>query len=85
MAKEKFKMLLIFLPILLMQTITCYESPASHPFIKTGEKEYILQELGQLERSKDQRATPWTEILTSKPVIAFILAMVGGIHNLSSI
>lgn len=58
------------------QILLCSDSPACHPLIKEDEKEHILAKLGQLERKKDQSATPWGEILTSKPVMAFILALV---------
>lgn len=57
--------------------LLCYNNPASHPFISSAEKEYLLKELGQLERDKNQHATPWRDILSNKAVLALIVAWVG--------
>lgn len=62
--------------LLYLQVYFCYETPASHPFITVEERDYLQQELGQLERDKEQSSTPWKDILTSKAVLAFVLGMV---------
>lgn len=66
-----------------VQVFLCYDNPAAHPFISAAEKEYLLKELGQLERDKNQSATPWREILASKPAWALVMAYVLNEHFLA--
>lgn len=56
--------------------LICYKDPASHPFISKEELNYLKTELGQLKRHDDLPPTPWIDILTSVPIIAFIIAQV---------
>lgn len=55
----------------------CFKDPASHPYISKEEREYLKAEMGQLKRHDDLPSTPWREILTSVPVLAYICAQVG--------
>lgn len=59
-----------------VQTLTCYDDPASHPYISNEEREYLKTEIGQLKRSDDLPPTPWTRILTNGPIWAFIIVQV---------
>ncbi|XP_037805955.1 putative inorganic phosphate cotransporter isoform X3 [Lucilia sericata] len=58
-------------------TLFCFSDPASHPFIKPSEKEYLIQELGSITRRRDLGATPWKEIFLSMPMYALLVAQVG--------
>lgn len=55
----------------------CYSNPASHPFIKDEEKQYLQEELGKLKRDEKMAPVPWKAILTSVPLLALICAQVG--------
>ncbi|XP_065355487.1 putative inorganic phosphate cotransporter [Calliphora vicina] len=58
-------------------TLLCFSDPASHPFIKPSEKEYLTQEMGSITRRRDLGATPWKEIFTSMPMYALLVGQVG--------
>lgn len=60
----------------LFQIFTCYDDPASHPFISEEEREYLQHEIGQLKRSEKLPTPPYKQILTSSPILAFICAQV---------
>lgn len=60
----------------IFQTFICYNDPASHPYISKEESDYLKAEMGQLKRNDDLPATPWKSILTSMPVIAYVIAQV---------
>lgn len=55
----------------------CYKDPASHPFIKDSEKEYLQREMGGLTRRKDLPSTPWMTIFRSVPMQALVCAQIG--------
>jgi MFS transporter, ACS family, solute carrier family 17 (sodium-dependent inorganic phosphate cotransporter), other len=57
--------------------LLCYSDPESHPFISDKEKEYLMQELGSLERDKTLPPTPYRLIFSSAPMLALICAQVG--------
>lgn len=57
--------------------VLCYSDPASHPFIKQSEKEYLMREMGSIERKTDLPPTPWMRILTNAPMIALVFAQIG--------
>lgn len=55
----------------------CFNYPESHPHISDEEKNYIQTEMnGGKESAMGQKSIPWRAILTNRPVIAYILAMV---------
>jgi MFS transporter, ACS family, solute carrier family 17 (sodium-dependent inorganic phosphate cotransporter), other len=58
-------------------TMICYKDPASHPFIKEKEKEYLLQEMGTLSRNQKLPSTPWKAVVTNVPMLALICAQIG--------
>ncbi|XP_037805952.1 LOW QUALITY PROTEIN: putative inorganic phosphate cotransporter [Lucilia sericata] len=58
-------------------SLFCFSDPASHPFIKSKEKEYLIQELGSITRRRDLGATPWKQIFLSMPMYALLVAQVG--------
>ncbi|KAJ6644335.1 Sialin [Pseudolycoriella hygida] len=58
--------------------VFCFDSPSHHPYISTAERNYLLQELGQLRRHENQSTTPWRDMFTSKPVWALIIAKICG-------
>lgn len=58
-------------------SLICYSDPQSHPFIKDSEKEYLMREMGKLERNRDLPPTPWKAIFTSVPMIALVCAQIG--------
>lgn len=60
----------------MFQALLCRGNPSTHPFITEREKAYLQKEMGQLERDKNLKSTPWKEILTSGPVIACTIDMV---------
>lgn len=60
-----------------MQSFLCYSDPESHPYISEKEKDYLRQELGQLERDKTLPPTPWRMILTSAPMISLVICQIG--------
>lgn len=53
-----------------------YSTPESHPFVTQKEKNYLMRELGQLERNKDLPPVPFRALLSSPAVIALIFAQV---------
>lgn len=55
----------------------CYSDPASHPFIKPTEREYLEREMGSIVRNDNLPPTPWKAILTSMPMIALVCAQIG--------
>lgn len=59
-----------------LQTLICYNNPASHPFISTEERNHLNAEMGQIKRHKNLPSTPWTSVLTSVPVLALICGQV---------
>lgn len=59
------------------QTLTCYNDPESHPFITDRELAYLKCEMGQTKRNNDLPPTPWLSILTSIPVWALALGLIG--------
>ncbi|XP_055916913.1 putative inorganic phosphate cotransporter isoform X2 [Eupeodes corollae] len=61
----------------LIFTVLCYSDPGSHPFIKQSEKEYLIREMGSIDRKTDLPPTPWRKILTNAPMIALIFAQIG--------
>ncbi|KAM7352154.1 uncharacterized protein ACRADG_004794 [Cochliomyia hominivorax] len=58
-------------------TCFCFSDPASHPFIRLSEKEYLIQKMGLIARRRDLGFTPWKQIFTSMPVYAMLVAQVG--------
>lgn len=54
----------------------CYNSPSEHPFISDEEANYLHERLIQYKHKKPP-PTPWRHIMTSKPVWALIVVMVG--------
>ncbi|XP_058797586.1 sialin-like [Phymastichus coffea] len=56
--------------------LLCYESPDVHPFISEPELEYFQNSTLNRKQKKIPPA-PWSYILTSKQVWAFVLAMFG--------
>ncbi|XP_055847091.1 putative inorganic phosphate cotransporter isoform X2 [Episyrphus balteatus] len=61
----------------LIFAVLCYSDPGSHPFIKQSEKEYLLREMGSIDRKTDLPPTPWRKILTNAPMIALVFAQIG--------
>ncbi|EDW39857.1 GL16129 [Drosophila persimilis] len=55
----------------------CYSDPASHPFIKPSEKEYLAKEIGTIGRNESLPPTPWKAILTNLPMFALVSAQIG--------
>ncbi|KAH8298054.1 hypothetical protein KR018_005265, partial [Drosophila ironensis] len=55
----------------------CYSDPSSHPFIKPSEREYLIKEIGTINRNKDLPPTPWKAILTNLPMFALVAAQIG--------
>lgn len=55
----------------------CYNDPASHPYIKESEKQYLAEELGQLKRDASLPPTPWKKMLKNSAVLALIAAQIG--------
>lgn len=60
----------------ILQTIICFNDPASDPFISQKERDHLQAEMGQLQRKTDLPPTPWRAIVTSTPVLVLILAQV---------
>ncbi|XP_055920216.1 putative inorganic phosphate cotransporter isoform X2 [Eupeodes corollae] len=61
----------------LVFTVLCYSDPGSHPFIKQSEKEYLIREMGSIDRKTDLPPTPWKKIITNAPMLALISAQIG--------
>ncbi|XP_037931748.1 putative inorganic phosphate cotransporter isoform X2 [Teleopsis dalmanni] len=57
--------------------ILCYNDPASHPFIKPSEKEYLRSIMGEISRRQDLPPTPWSSIFSGAPIYALICAQIG--------
>lgn len=57
--------------------LLCYKDPASHPFIKDSEKEFLEREMGGLSRRKDLPSIPWMTIFRSVPMQALVCAQIG--------
>ncbi|XP_037805915.1 putative inorganic phosphate cotransporter [Lucilia sericata] len=55
----------------------CFSDPASHPYIKPSEREYLEREMGSIVRNENLPPTPWKAILTSMPMIALVCAQIG--------
>ncbi|XP_055326573.1 sialin-like [Sitodiplosis mosellana] len=58
-------------------TLTCSNDPGSHPFITEKELAYLKKEMGQTKRDDDTPPTPWISILTSVPVWAMAIGLIG--------
>lgn len=56
-------------------TFLCYSSPATHPFIKPKEREWLLEEIPP--KNKNRPGTPWCAIFTNVPMYALISAQIG--------
>lgn len=59
------------------QLIFCSKDPQSNRFITVKEKNYLLKEIGVLERDSSLPSTPFKAILTSVPVWAIIISQTG--------
>lgn len=57
--------------------ILCYKDPISHPYISEKEKEYLSENIGQLQRNTNLPPTPWKLMLTNAAVLALIAAQIG--------
>lgn len=59
-----------------MQTILCYSTPNTHPFISDEEKKFLNQNVESLLSSgvKKLNPTPWKALLRSVPLWALIIA-----------
>lgn len=68
----------------ILQTIICFNDPASDPFISQKERDYLQAEMGQLQRKTDLPPTPWRAIVTSTPVLVLILAQVNEFSEIHS-
>lgn len=55
----------------------CYNDPASHPYIKESEKQFLQEKLGQLKRDDSLPPAPWKLMLTNAAVLALIAAQIG--------
>lgn len=55
----------------------CFSDPASHPYIKPSERDYLEREMGSVARNDNLPPTPWKAILTSMPMIALVCAQIG--------
>lgn len=61
-----------------LQQFTVTNKPEHHPRISDEEKDYLRNEIGELsEKKKHVTEIPWTNLLTSKPVWALIIAQIG--------
>ena len=58
----------------------CYNTPKDHPFISEKEVMYLNEHMGD-HVSKENSEVPWRYILTSKPLWAVVIALLG--HNSS--
>lgn len=56
--------------------LLCYNNPLEHPFISDSELKYLQQSL-EGQKKKKIPAAPWTHILRSKQVWAFVLGVIG--------
>ncbi|XP_037957583.1 putative inorganic phosphate cotransporter [Teleopsis dalmanni] len=57
--------------------LLCYSDPASHPFIKKEEKDYLLAEMGSIARRHDLPPTPWGSIFSTCSIYALICSQIG--------
>ncbi|XP_030383667.1 putative inorganic phosphate cotransporter [Scaptodrosophila lebanonensis] len=57
--------------------VLCFSDPSSHPFIKPTEREYLMKEIGNIDRHKNLPPTPWKAILTNLPMFALVSAQIG--------
>ncbi|BFF93750.1 sialin-like [Drosophila madeirensis] len=55
--------------------IICTSSPFSHPFITPKEREYLADEVGNV--NKDKPAIPWKPLLLSMPMLSLIVSQMG--------
>uniref|UniRef100_A0A1B6D066 Major facilitator superfamily (MFS) profile domain-containing protein n=1 Tax=Clastoptera arizonana TaxID=38151 RepID=A0A1B6D066_9HEMI len=56
---------------------TCYNDPASHPYISQEEKEYLQETIGCLKRKENLPPTPWISLALSVPLWALIIGQIG--------
>uniref|UniRef100_A0A0A9Y1L0 Putative inorganic phosphate cotransporter n=1 Tax=Lygus hesperus TaxID=30085 RepID=A0A0A9Y1L0_LYGHE len=57
--------------------MTAFSSPIDHPLLADSEKEVLCIYMAKVRKRKSNKGTPWKKILTSKPVIVMIIAMIG--------
>ncbi|KAJ8681205.1 hypothetical protein QAD02_016992 [Eretmocerus hayati] len=62
----------------LVWVVLCYNNPREHPFISEHEVKYLNERLSDHTHQKPP-PVPWRHILTSKPLWALIIALIG--HN----
>ncbi|XP_022220137.1 sialin-like [Drosophila obscura] len=55
--------------------VICTSSPYSHPFIKPKEREYLADEVGNV--NKDKPAIPWKPLMLSIPMLSLIISQMG--------
>ena len=58
-------------------TVLCYNTPSEHPFISTTERQFLEEVLKTRRPCKNAPSVTWGQILQSKPVWAFVIAMLG--------
>lgn len=61
---------------LLFQSLICYSTPNTHPFISDKEKKFLNENVASLISTKDQELAPvpWKALLRSVPLWALIIA-----------
>uniref|UniRef100_A0A0N5AQQ5 MFS domain-containing protein n=1 Tax=Syphacia muris TaxID=451379 RepID=A0A0N5AQQ5_9BILA len=64
--------------ILLAWLVLSADKPTKHLCVRKEEADYILRKIGEeaLEKRKERADIPWKELITSKPLIAGIFALV---------
>lgn len=58
------------------QTVICYSTPNTHPFISDSEKKFLNENVDSLIHTKKDKLepTPWKALLRSVPLWALIFA-----------
>lgn len=56
--------------------VLCYNSPREHPFISKNEVNYLKERMSE-HTHEETAEVPWRYILTSKPLWATIIALIG--------
>lgn len=65
--------------LVLFQSLFCYSTPNTHPFISKKELNFLNRKVTTAESKTKKDPVPWKGILRSAPVWALVFAAVSGI------
>ncbi|CAA9994484.1 unnamed protein product [Nesidiocoris tenuis] len=57
--------------------MTTFSTPVDHPLLINSEKEVLCIYMARVRKRKLNRGTPWRKIISSRPVIVMVIAMIG--------